>query len=365
MSQVLIAEGLGYNLLSVSQLMAKGIHLEADSATQEFKLYNERGGLYIGKAVLKNNVFALNFVPDQGNADSDAIVNFTIWSHPPHLDSDFSPEGFWYSHTILEAEQTRALIVIQQTTAAGTTPAVAETTAAAAATLAEAKATTTAPAPIANSSSTPSPAQQLTPAPRDIHRSANVTAGFYSNSNLYTRSPGHRVDESLWHQRLGHPSNTTLNNTIKSGILDKDSLLLPGGRELQRVRGTCFTCPEADLPHQLFVSHHNPSTPPYAPLEKVYSDILYTHKSGQGAYNYVITFINAATRYAWHLNLPSRDLAFEAFVAWLPVAERESRVKMGEEKINNSASSNTWRREASRDSSLFPTLINSKAWQKR
>ncbi|CAI7885892.1 unnamed protein product, partial [Closterium sp. NIES-53] len=199
MSKVLIAEGLGYNLLSVSQLMAKGIHLEADSTTQEFKLYNGRGRLYIGKAVLKNNVFVLDFVPDQGTADSDAIINFTTWSHPPYLDSDFSPGGFWYSHTIPEVERTKALAVIQQTTAAATTSTAAETTAAAA-TSAKAEATTTAPAPLASPSSTPSPAQQLTPVPRDIHRSANITAGFYSNSDLYRRSPGHRTDESLRHQ---------------------------------------------------------------------------------------------------------------------------------------------------------------------
>ncbi|CAI7845759.1 unnamed protein product [Closterium sp. NIES-53] len=73
MSKVLIAEGLGYNLLSASQLMAKRIHLEADSTTQEFKLYNEKGRLYIRKAVMKNNVFVLDFVLDQGTADSDAI----------------------------------------------------------------------------------------------------------------------------------------------------------------------------------------------------------------------------------------------------------------------------------------------------
>ncbi|CAI7867886.1 unnamed protein product [Closterium sp. NIES-53] len=97
-------QGLGYNLLSVSQLMAKGIHLEADSTTQEFKLYNGKGGLYIGKAVLKNNVFVLDFVPDLGTADSDGIVTFTSWTHPPDLDPDFSPEGFWYTHTIPETE---------------------------------------------------------------------------------------------------------------------------------------------------------------------------------------------------------------------------------------------------------------------
>ncbi|CAI7898135.1 unnamed protein product [Closterium sp. NIES-54] len=94
MSKVLIAEGLGYNLLSVSQLMAKGIHLEADSTTQEFKLYHGKGGLYIGKAVLKNNVFVLDFVPDLGTADSVGIITFTSWTHPPDLDPNFSPEGF-------------------------------------------------------------------------------------------------------------------------------------------------------------------------------------------------------------------------------------------------------------------------------
>ncbi|CAI7882455.1 unnamed protein product [Closterium sp. NIES-53] len=42
----------------------------------------------------------------------------------------------------------------------------------------------------------------------------------------------------------------------------------------------------------------------------------------------MITFIDPATRYVWHLNLPSRDMAFEAFVAWLPVVERESGAKL-------------------------------------
>ncbi|CAI7798040.1 unnamed protein product [Closterium sp. NIES-53] len=324
MSKDLIVEGLGYNLLSVSQLMAKGIHLEADSTTQEFKLFHSKGGLYIIRAILKNNVFVLDFVPDQGTADSDAIVNFASWTHPPDLDPDFSPGGFWYSHTIPEAERTRALATIRQEE---TTSTAAETTSATTATL-TAPIASSSTAPTFNDDTPPTPAQQLAPTPREVHRSVNFTAAFYSNSDLYRRSPGHRASESLWHERLGHPSNTTLNNTIKAAVLDKYSLLLPDGRELQRVRGTCFTCPEADLPHQPFISHHNPSAPAYAPLEKVYSDILYTCEQGQGAYNYVITFIDAATRYVWHLNLPSRDMAFEAFVAWLPVAERESGAKL-------------------------------------
>ncbi|CAI7786585.1 unnamed protein product, partial [Closterium sp. NIES-54] len=314
---------------------------------QEFKLYHGKGGLYIGKAVLKNNVFVLDFVPDLGTADSDRIVTFTSWTHPPDLDPDFSPEGFWYSHTIPEAERTRALATIQRSgaaeptptaaattsaaaettsTAAETTSAAAETTAAAAATSTPIAGPSTASAPIDNTP--PTPAQQLNPTPREVHRSANFTASFYSNSDLYRRSPGHRAGEDIWHARMGHPSNTVLNNTIRAGVLDQDSLLLTDGSELRRARGTCFTCPEADLPHRPFASHHNPSAPAYAPLEKVYSDILYNREPGQGAYSYTITFIDAATRYVWHLNLQSKDMAFEAFVAWLPVAERESGMKL-------------------------------------
>ncbi|CAI7931900.1 unnamed protein product [Closterium sp. NIES-54] len=167
MSKILIAERLEYNLLNISQLMARGIHLEADSTTQEFKLYHAKGGIYIGKAVLKNNVFVLDFVSDQGTADSDAIVNFTTWTHPLDLDPDFSLKGFWYSHTIPEAKRTRALAVIQQTTEVAATPAESKTTAAAAATSIEAEATTetTAPAPIAGPSSAPPPIDDTTPTP--------------------------------------------------------------------------------------------------------------------------------------------------------------------------------------------------------
>ncbi|CAI7930682.1 unnamed protein product [Closterium sp. NIES-54] len=140
----------------------------------EFKLYHGKGGLYIGKAVLKNNVFVLDFVPDLGTADSDGIVIFTSWTHPPDLDPDFSPEGFWYSHTIPEAERTRALATIQHSAAAEPTPAAAETTSAAAETTTAAAATSTpnagpstASAPIDDTP--PTPAQQLNPPPREVH----------------------------------------------------------------------------------------------------------------------------------------------------------------------------------------------------
>ncbi|CAI7912746.1 unnamed protein product [Closterium sp. NIES-53] len=74
------------------------------------------------------------------------IVTFTSWTHPPDLDPDFSPEGFWYSHTIPEAERTRALATIQHSAAPEPTPAAAETTPAAARTTSTAAETTSAAA---------------------------------------------------------------------------------------------------------------------------------------------------------------------------------------------------------------------------
>ncbi|CAI7773722.1 unnamed protein product, partial [Closterium sp. NIES-54] len=147
--------------------------------SKEFKLYHRKGGLYIGKAVLKNNVFVLDFVPDLGTADSDGIFTFTSWTHPPDLDPDFSPEGFWYSHIIPKAERTRALATIQHLAAAETTSAAAETTSAAVETTSAAAETTAAAAatstPIAGPSTTspqiddtqPTPAQQLHPKTRE------------------------------------------------------------------------------------------------------------------------------------------------------------------------------------------------------
>ncbi|CAI7796276.1 unnamed protein product [Closterium sp. NIES-53] len=277
MSKVLIAEGLGYNLLSVSQLMVKGIHLEADSTTQEFKLYHGRGGLYIGKAVLKNNVFVLDFVPDLGTADSDGIVTFTSWTHPPDLDPDFSPEG------------------------SETTSAAAETTSAAAGT------PTTLTPPVASSSTAsphiddipPTPAQQLTPTPREVHRSAKL----HYRLLLQLGSVSTLTRTSHQRRHLARTTGTPKQHSVKQ--------YNPSRRTRQRLTAS-----------------NGRNAPTYAPLEKVYSDILYNREPGQGAYSYTITFIDAATRYVWHLNLPSKDMAFEAFIAWLPVVERESGEKL-------------------------------------
>ncbi|CAI7799960.1 unnamed protein product [Closterium sp. NIES-53] len=115
-----------------------------------------------------------------GTADSDGIVTFTSSTHPPDLDPDFSPEGFWYSHTIPETERTRALATIQHSSAAKTTSTAAETTSTAAKTTSTAAKTTSTAAEITSAAaettaevaapSTPIAASTPTPTCTVVHQ---------------------------------------------------------------------------------------------------------------------------------------------------------------------------------------------------
>ncbi|CAI7859000.1 unnamed protein product [Closterium sp. NIES-53] len=88
----------------------------------------------------------------------------------------------------------------------------------------------------------------------------------------YMRTYGFRADDTIWHQRLGHPLRVTLKNCIEAGVFAPDALLRPDGTE---VRGVTHprNCTEAALSHQPFPLLE-PGTNRYAKLEKAYSDFL-------------------------------------------------------------------------------------------
>ncbi|CAI7780550.1 unnamed protein product [Closterium sp. NIES-54] len=44
---------------------------------------------------------------------------------------------------------------------------------------------------------------------------------FFANAEYYLRAQGHKATGETWHKRLGHPSQFTLNNTIKAAVLDR------------------------------------------------------------------------------------------------------------------------------------------------
>ncbi|CAI7866583.1 unnamed protein product [Closterium sp. NIES-53] len=152
---------------------------------------------------------------------------------------------------------------------------------------------------------------------------------FFANAEYYLRAQGHKATGETWHKRLGHPSQSTLNNTIKAAVLDKNSLLLPSGLELKPVNrpAPCTICPTANLPHELFPTHF-PGAEDYHLMDKVYSDILNLHADGFNGERYVITFTEASTRYVWTGNMTNHFLAFTTFRTWLPLAERDSDTKL-------------------------------------
>ncbi|CAI7907624.1 unnamed protein product [Closterium sp. NIES-54] len=121
---------------------------------------------------------------------------------------------------------------------------------------------------------------------------------FFANAEYYLRAHGHKVTAETWHKRLGHPSQSTLNNTIKAAVLDKNSLLLPNGLELKPVNrpAPCTICPAANLPHEPFPTHF-PGADDYQLMDKVYSDIINLPEDGFNGERYVITFTDASTRY--------------------------------------------------------------------
>ncbi|CAI7885819.1 unnamed protein product [Closterium sp. NIES-54] len=139
---------------------------------------------------------------------------------------------------------------------------------------------------------------------------------------------GYRAEPETWHQRFGHPSHTTLKNSLRAGVFDDDALLLPrGGTLTSSVDPPCTVYPTASLAHKPF-----PDLPPgykrYKPLNKVYSDFMILSQEGLDGEYYTLTFIDACTRYLQAINTDCRSLAFECFVAWMKRAERQSGLKL-------------------------------------
>ncbi|CAI7915039.1 unnamed protein product [Closterium sp. NIES-54] len=91
----------------------------------------------------------------------------------------------------------------------------------------------------------------------------------------YMRTFGFRADDTIWHQRLDHPSCITLKNCIKAGVFAPDALLRPDGTEVRGATNprNCTVCPKFVLIHQP-LPLLEPGTNRYAKLEKVYSDFL-------------------------------------------------------------------------------------------
>ncbi|CAI7886261.1 unnamed protein product [Closterium sp. NIES-54] len=145
----------------------------------------------------------------------------------------------------------------------------------------------------------------------------------------YMRTSGFRTDDTIWHQRLGHPSGVTLKNCIEAGVFAPGAILCPDGTEVRGVSHphNCTVCLEAALSHQPSPLLE-PGTNRYAKLEKVYSDFLNVGHSGINDGLYTLTFVDAGTRYVWDVNIEVQNMAYEVFRLWLADAQRQSGEKL-------------------------------------
>ncbi|CAI7862624.1 unnamed protein product [Closterium sp. NIES-54] len=363
LNEVLLVPRLGFNLMSSTQLMKNGITLLGEHGKFSLKYGDKK----LGTAVEQNGVFVLNFIPERTTADSDNILSLGPWEHRD--DIDYTDDTVPHEGVVPTSSTTAAAFMLTfddqglndvqssreyMAAVAGWGDPTNMPTDAGIWGAAEPDETTWGETPAERDARLlveadgelvlapgeyvdvevrvppPNLTRYVAPAFDQIRFDGHqLLLSFFANAEYYLRAQGHKATGETWHKRLGHPSQSMLNNTIKAVVPDKNSLLLPSGLELKPVNrpAPCTICPAANLPHELFPTHF-PGAEDYRLMDKVYSDILNLPADGFNGERYVITFTEASTHYVWTRNMTNHFLAFTAFRTWLPLAERESDTKL-------------------------------------
>jgi hypothetical protein len=131
-----------------------------------------------------------------------------------------------------------------------------------------------------------------------------------SSSSCPTAFLGAQISQSLWHQRLGHPSNV-----ITSSMLSKSKVSATADSS-SIVCESCLAGKFTRLPFP------KSSTKSVIPFEVIHSDVWgpSPHTSIEG-FRYYLTFIDECTRYCWIFPLHNKAqvcsvfLSFHAFVS--------------------------------------------------
>ncbi|CAI7834936.1 unnamed protein product [Closterium sp. NIES-53] len=327
LNEVLLVPRLGFNLMSSAQLMKNGITLLGEPGKFTLKYGDKK----LGTAAEQNGVFVLNFVPERTTADSDNILSLGPWEHRDNIDyTDNTSEGLgfesqcvhfghpsaggcqsgWDSDNYMAAVAGWGDTTNMPTndgiwgadepdeTTWGETPAEraarilaeAEQRVADMEILDSGRLVGVEPVPAASDQESgelilapgkyvdvevrvppPNLTRYVAPALDQIRSDGHqLLLSFFANAEYYLRAEGHKATGETWHQRLGHPSQSTLNNTVKAAVFDKNSLLLPSGLELKPVNrpAPCTICPTANLPHEPCVVQYRPPTAPLGKFDQ-------------------------------------------------------------------------------------------------
>ncbi|CAI7873484.1 unnamed protein product [Closterium sp. NIES-53] len=242
LNEVLLVPRLGFNLMSSAQLMKNGITLLGEPGKFTLKYGDKK----LGMAVEQNGVFVLNFIPERTTADSDNILSLGPWEHRDDIDytddtGADEPDETTCGETpverddrlLNEAEQRVAdMEILDSGRLVGVEPVPAASDQ-------ESGELVLAPGEYVDVEvrvPPPNLTRYVAPAFDQICSDGHqLLLSFFANAEYYLRTQGHKATGETWHKRLGHPSQSTLNNTIKAAVLDKNSLLLPSGLELKPV----------------------------------------------------------------------------------------------------------------------------------
>ncbi|KAM2627715.1 hypothetical protein TB2_001133 [Malus domestica] len=116
---------------------------------------------------------------------------------------------------------------------------------------------------------------------------------------------GHQISSCLWHNRLGHPSNSVLSVMLKKCHLS----VLPDSVSMM-----CHTCLEGKFCKLSFVSSVSKSIHPF---QVVHSDVWGPSPcTSIDGFRYYVTFIDECTRHCWLFPIINKSDVFSTFVGF-------------------------------------------------
>ncbi|CAL9014239.1 unnamed protein product [Prunus brigantina] len=114
---------------------------------------------------------------------------------------------------------------------------------------------------------------------------------------------GQHVNVSIWHQRLGHPTNTVVQRMLQDSALSVS---------VDTSQALCTACLHGKMHKLSFPKDHIKSN---VPFQRIHSDVWgpSRHKSIDG-FRYYVSFIDECTGYLWLYPLFNKSGVFEEFL---------------------------------------------------
>lgn len=132
-------------------------------------------------------------------------------------------------------------------------------------------------------------------------------------SKLATGSKSARVSlftpSSLWHRRLGHPSNKVLRQLVSSSLLGSQFLVS---------NSFCSDCAMAKSIRISFPSQDHTST---APFQLIHSDVWMSSVSSVSGFRYYVLFTDDFTRFSWIFPMLLKSEVFSHFTTFVSYVE--------------------------------------------